>query len=504
MKRQICKIKFLVLILNLIFFTTPVLAHDAIRENLPTLDNSDIRIVSAHLMSEESVGAEIPAKDDYFVARPLDPIGVLATPIQEYMTNLRKPVDAATQDIGFAKRAGINTFNLLLSPHRIIPGSQFSSAIKAYWQVAEKTPDFKMDVDIWGVSMDDQKSVDNMSDNLKFLYNNYGSAWRRHRGRLVVLLQIGKFSSHNNPTEETLNKLFDGMGGRKAIFLVLYNPSDWPKSSAVFKLADAYTDWLETDYAHAIKIANQGEAISRSVGKPYWYPIMPSFMQSRPFGKVTPNVREKLGASNFLADWRRAINAHAEAVNITTWNDMTEDSALMPESNHSYGFYDLNQYYSKWLLTNSQPKIERNQIMLFHHPQPVNWAMSPSRKDPTKVFPWELETPPTDYVMVVSLLKSPADIAVKVGDKTIGTETAGTGESAWLIYSKQKSSNDNICPTEIANIKCVQIGSQIGTGNVSVSISNGGKSLHNFESHVPISENEGRGELTVIGDAFSF
>jgi len=461
--------------------------------------NAQSKIVSAHLMPQESVGADILPRDEA-LREQTGANQVLAHHLPEYLINKRSPDAAAEQDIEIAEGAGVNTFNMLLAPHHLTE-SQFARVSQAYWQAALSHPEFKMDVDIWGLDPQKPDTIDNLRDELKYLHDNYGEAWRTYNGKYVVMLYLGKPSPGKTLSATDINRLFDGMGGRKSVFLVLYDPTAWKQAgSDLFSSADAYTDWLSMPYSQSVTMAAAGAATARAAGKPYWYPVMPSFMQSRPWGGVVANNREKLGASSFTADWERAIAGDAQAVNITTWNDLTEDSALMPESNHHYAFYDLNKYYALKLEYGSV-SITKDQVYVFHHPQLVgtgNWGRRPFAN-----FAWAAKPPSTDYVMVVATLRSAKTIGVSVAGKRLGTLNFPAGLHYWLLYNPAPGSSSNQYPSNSGRFTVTPISNPFDQGSVTVSVTSANGQTSNFQSSKGILPESDHLDLTVSADVFT-
>ena len=460
----------------------------------------------SHFMHQLSIGAECKPGEGTLAFTPSLPNGVMAQHLPEYLVNYRRPREAALQDIAMAKGAGVNTFMMLLSAGHL-PGSQFANVIHAYWQAAEEDGAFKMSPDIWSI-YDDRAKLQNVADALGLLREKHDGAWRRHHGRRVVSLMI-------NPREKVLpfaeasEILFSQIGGRKDVFFVLYDPARCAKEYPEwFAAADGYTSWYTMDFGFCLNERADDEAAWKATGKEYWYPAMPSFTQSRSHGGVTPNLREKLGMASFLYDWDYALQNNAPAVCLPTWNDLTEDSAVMPESNHGYAFYELNRYYARWYQTGTPPAIQQEQILLFHHPQVVSGLLLPDGRKPEDPFPWARTTPPTDYVGVVAMLKESGKIAVQFGETVIAEREFPAGENAWFIYHPQEKQGGRhaddkpVCPTERPGFAITLLDKPFTDTELYVAVYRGDRRLGLFRSHRPILGAAGRGELTTIGDAF--
>ena len=137
--------------------------------------------------------------------------------------------------------------------------------------------------------------------------------------------------------------------------------------------------------------------------------------------------------------WRQAIEAESKYVMLQTWNDLSEDSSIMPESNHGWAFFELNKYYSKWYHTGKEPAVEKEKILFFHHPQMASGVKVPEGRmqmvDHNMIKNPDVPvTPPTDYIGVVAFLKAPATISVQLSNTVIAKQDFPAGVHLWLAY----------------------------------------------------------------------
>ena len=428
--------------------------------------------------------------------------------IPAYLPNYRRPLPAARQDIATAQAAGINTFDMCISPNHF-PNSQFTSIIRAYWQAALETSNFRMAIDIWFYP-DRVHSVDvqiqKMAAAMEAFRKDYDSAWRRVDGKYLVILQTDyRYEQGDRPlTMADLNTMFAPLGGRQAVFLVQYDPVKLQKDNIpLFNDANAFSDWPARDYGHAEQMVDAGEACAKAAGKPYWYPAMPAFTQSRVQLSSSSNVREKLGIVNFLANWNRAIQANASAVNLITWNDLSEESTIMPDTNHLYAYHELTRLYSARLQTGSFPPIEKEEILLFHHPQVVENLLLPPGRLPLTGPAWEHDiTPPTDYVGVVANLKEPATVDIQFGETVIAEKNFSAGLHAWLIYHPAPQSTSASYPADSDQLAVTVLDAPFTDAEVYLAVKRDNNRIGFFRSHRPIASAAGRGDMVAIGDVF--
>lgn len=464
-------------------------------------DPAPEKIVAVHFMPQESIGVEdrpgqgLAGRLANFPSADNEARGDY---LPEFLNYYRRPLEAARRDIALAQGCGINTFDMLLGASSM--RSQYTSVIRAYWKTALDNGHFKMAADLW-LYHPPAKDLEGAKSTLSLLKEGYDGAWRRYQGRYVVLLMTDTLK----PAD--LDTIFSGIGGRKAVFLVLYNPAGLrEKNPELFAQADAFTDWPNVNYAQAKEAVEKGVTLAHEAAKPYWYPAMPSFTQSRP--SAGANVRDKLGAVNYVLDWRRAIDANAPAVCLATWNDLTEDSAVMPETNHGYAFYDLTGLFARWYLDGKPPEIKKEQIFLFHHPEVVeNMLLPEGRTQMGHLTPWQnKKTLPTDYVDVVTALKEPTHVSVILfyaGKKHVLEKDFGPGIHQWLIYHPAPQSVPESYPSpKDGTVDCLVLDQPFEDTNIYVDVSRNGSRLGFFRSHRSIVAAAGRGDLTTTGDAF--
>jgi len=461
-------------------------------------------------MHQCCIGAECAPGDGPLDDSPTRVDGALGMHLPEELENYRRPLPAARHDIAMAKAAGVNTFACLLGDHHL-PKSAYASMIHAMFDAAQEDGSFKVSVDIWS-DFAKADAVERLANTLAILKERHDSAWRRYKGKRLLTLwtNYGDLKDPQGkplPFKETIDALLARIGRRESVFLVLYCPDklklnnpDW------FAGADAFTDWLNIDYGWASQRRVDDEALVKASGKEFWYPVMPSFTQARP--GLKPNVREKLGMANFSEDWLAAIKADAPTVCIPTWNDLTEDSALMPESNHAAAYSELNRYYARWFETGQPPAVEREEVLLFHHPQVVEGLQLPAGREPMGSFPWARTTPPTDYIGVVGLFKQPARVIVKLGRKTLGEKELPAGMNQWLLYHPQDKQGGRhpdappVYPAERPGLFITKLSNPFTDADVYILVYRGEQRIGLFRSHRPIAGAAGRGEMQTIGDVF--
>ena len=506
--------------------------HAAEKTNLEQEPLPSEKLVVTHVMHQLAIGAVNAKNETHLSVEPSRKNGVMALHIQEYFANYGKPLEAARQDIAMMRATGVDAIGLLYSPGHL--KSQFGPMIDAYYKAALEDGHIKIYPDWTSVpntvdpdqpALPASDTATRIANDYGEIYSKYGDAWLRRDKRLVVSLWTNYGFNKLPPYKETVDKLFSKIGGRANVYLVLYSPTklkefnpDW------FAGADALTDWLTDSYGNSHDDLAASIKCVKDAGKEFWSPVMPSFQQSRyphENGKFIPNVREKLGIAWFRESWLAAIDSGAKVVSLQTWNDLSEDSAFMPESNHGYAYHELNKYYVQWYKTGMKPAVAKEQILLFHHPQLVEGMSLPPGVGPMEGFPVAIgknfnsppinRTPPTDYIAVVAMLKAPAKVTVMLGESVIGEREMPAGVNSWLLYQPRNLNNprglypcdpEKVYPKESQDLFITKLDKPFFDAEVYLAANRGAERLGFFHSHRPIVSAAGRGDLCAIGDLF--
>ncbi len=477
------------------------------------------KMIITHVMHQMAVGAVNNPNETHLSVEPSRANGMMAQHVPEYMMNYGKPLEAARQDIALMRESKIDAIGMLLCNGHL--KSQFAPMIHAYFKAARENGAIKIFPDSWT----DLAKPEGLAEIYGELLEKYPDVWLKRDGRLVVAMCVGYGSAPMPSYKETTEKLFAKVGGRSKVFLVLY----WPRALKQgnpewFAGADAFTDWLTDSYGLSKNDLKESMACVKETGKEFWSPVMPSFAQSRyphEGGKFVPNVREKLGSCWFRESWLAAIESDAPVAALQTWNDLSEDSAIMPESNHGYAFFELNKYYAEWFKSGKAPAIEKEEILLFHHPQVVEGLKLPPGVKPMEGFPYSHgksfnsppidRTPPTDCITVNAMLKKPTKVAVFLGERLLAEKELPAGMSSWLIYqprSKNTPSGAYACdeakvyPNGKDGLLMTKLDKPFFDAEVFVSASRDGQRIGFFRSHRPVAGAAGRGDMTVAGDVF--
>ncbi|WP_433435824.1 endo-1,3-alpha-glucanase family glycosylhydrolase [Nonomuraea sp. CA-141351] len=219
-----------------------------------------------------------------------------------------------------------------------------------------------------------------------------------------------------------------------------------------------WADWMKTmETAHGIKVAlvpcfidfgkNRDAFASISYGFSNWGSRSPAgnanltanITTAHGMGKIwmqpvsvqdeRPNqgIFDEAGnTENLRASWKGAIDGGADWVQLTTWNDYSENTQFAPSRNAGWTYLDINAYY----LTCHKlgcPKITNDVAYLTHRVQPV--AATPSFEQTKLMNLRSGSTAARDTVEVLSMLTAASKVSVTIGGTT-QTYDAPAGVSA--------------------------------------------------------------------------
>jgi hypothetical protein len=127
---------------------------------------------------------------------------------------------------------------------------------------------------------------------------------------------------------------------------------------------------------------------------------------------------ENLGADNSrLWDrmWRLGIETKADYILITTWNDITEETIVMPSVRKHFTFTDLlANYYGPWYRTGREPASAHDQVYLFYRPYRTDAAK------PLIAAPKAPGCASQDVVEVRSFLTAPGTVVLAgIGERDV-------------------------------------------------------------------------------------
>ncbi|WP_144107900.1 glycoside hydrolase family 71 protein [Paraburkholderia sp. BCC1886] len=194
----------------------------------------------------------------------------------------------------------------------------------------------------------------------------------------------------------------------------------------------------------ARSIALLSTALKRA-GKTFMAPVTPYY---RGLSTGT-NYRafETDGFSGMAKEWRAAIAAGANWIQIVTWNDWAESSYVAPIGSSSRaqiynprfgsllshtGYLDASRHFIRWFKSGVEPVIERDELYYFYRLHPVDVQTNLLRAfTDHAAFPPKANAALTALVHVTAFLKQAATLEITCGDTRRVVElNAGVNEIA--------------------------------------------------------------------------
>lgn len=124
---------------------------------------------------------------------------------------------------------------------------------------------------------------------------------------------------------------------------------------------------------------------------------------------------------NLRATWKGAIDGKADWVQLTTWNDYSENTQFAPSKNAGWTYLDINAYYLTCYKLGC-PKITNDTAYLTHRIQPV--AAQPSFAQTKLMKLRGGSTAARDTVEVLTMLTAAGKVSVTIGGTTQSYDAA--------------------------------------------------------------------------------
>jgi glycosyl hydrolase family 71 len=177
----------------------------------------------------------------------------------------------------------------------------------------------------------------------------------------------------------------------------------------------------------AMSVENQShgyplEIIRRThqLGKIWMQPV--AFQDARPHSGIFEEAAN--GLTNRLS-WQLA-EEHAQWVQMITWNDYAESTAMAPSVAHGWRILDMNAYDIFQFKFFRPPRIVRDALFVSYRDQPV--GATPVYPETLLMHPMPASMPPRDTIEVVSFATAPAQVVLWAGSQSYSCQVpAGRG-----------------------------------------------------------------------------
>jgi hypothetical protein len=147
---------------------------------------------------------------------------------------------------------------------------------------------------------------------------------------------------------------------------------------------------------------------THKLGKLWMQPV--AFQDSRPRSATFEESAN--GLTNRLA-WQIADQQHAEWVQLITWNDYSESTAMAPSVAHGWRILDMNAYDIVRFKFGRTPRILRDALFMSYRGQPV--SARPVYPETSLMRVVLSSVPLRDTIEVVAFAKAPSQVSVVAG-----------------------------------------------------------------------------------------
>jgi hypothetical protein len=122
---------------------------------------------------------------------------------------------------------------------------------------------------------------------------------------------------------------------------------------------------------------------------------------------------EAENTTNLRNTWRIAIDGKADWVQIITWNDYAENTAIAPSVRHGSALLDIFSYYITYFKWGVPPPITMDSVFLTHRTQLI--GATPYGQQTALASLRRRSTPGRDAVEALTFLRAPALVTLTVG-----------------------------------------------------------------------------------------
>ncbi len=206
----------------------------------------------------------------------------------------------------------------------------------------------------------------------------------------------------------------------------------WTASADLFApFSYGFSDWGAATVAGAGAMLGDPDIVHSTYKKIFMTSVDPQQYRPKDF------IYWEAGNSAALrAAWISSIHGGADWVQLVTWNDFSESSAIAPvtdatlQRNIGTGFYNLTGYFASWYLTGQEPTITHDVLYYFYRREPVTAAASGQSRLAT-VYQGVAE----NDIELLAVLTSPGVLKITIGGKTY-TQNAAAGVTSFKIPSQ--------------------------------------------------------------------
>jgi len=277
--------------------------------------------------------------------------------------------------------------------------------------------------------------------------NSRVAYWSRVKSKLLALTgkSVNLWACYvGDWTLSTTSGVFDG---------IMYGHGRWGDRDAVAVATNNNANRLAPSHAHALYPTKK------------WLHFAAPY-DTRPYSggaNSTPGTYytwEGEGSLTLHGSFRAAIDGGADGIQMTTWNDYSENAHIAPSEHHGYAYLDIASSYIHEFKQGAQPTVVRDGTYLFHR-QYNNATVHPTGANgQVKWSAIHGATPVKNIVEVLAYLVTPATVELLLDGVVVATWSGAAGRNRF----------ENPMPTSGSVLSCrVKRSGSVVPGSVATS-----------------------------------
>ncbi len=368
-----------------------------------SIDNKPVAsdYYTVNYLNPKGEGGKHQASGGHLRDRPIprSPLSGSDWRIQDMRTEVRQAIDA-----------GIDGFTLDFMQLPGDPDAQVWANAQLMMQAAHaEDPNFKVMLmpDMSGLQ---NRSVDTLASAVAILAKE-PSAFRLADGRVVV----SPFETEVHPPSwwQSFMSTMSSTYGIKIALVPLFVDSEQNHAADFKSISYGMSNWgsrnpqwNNPDVTYATSPIGRMHKV-QALDEKWMQPV--SVQDERPGAGI---YDEAANTTNLRDSWQVAIKGGADWVQLTTWNDYTENTEFAPSVHHGYSWLDISSYYLTWFKTGKAPTIVRDAVYLTHRMQKAD--AKPSFPQ-TTLMKLRGGTSTQDTVEALTFLTKPGRVTITVG-----------------------------------------------------------------------------------------
>ena len=206
----------------------------------------------------------------------------------------------------------------------------------------------------------------------------------------------------------------------------------WPAAPAAYAaFSYGFADWGTATVTASSGMQGDPKTIHSTYGRIFMMPVDPQQYRPKDF-----LFWEAGNSATYRDAWTGSIQGDADWVQLVTWNDFSESSAISPSTDATLqrsigtGYYNLTGYYAAWFLTGAQPQITHDVLYYFYRREATT-AAGPGQSQTDSIASGAAQ----NDIELLAFLTNPGVLKITIGGKTY-TQNAAAGIASFSVPSQ--------------------------------------------------------------------